>query len=150
MSLAAIMDGYKLMHERLHPYPEHGYGNFMETATEIATAPERDLDPGLHRISISRTPAWQFSFAEKVVYASKPVMICITKGENLYFAENSNLDIVATGETVFDAINEFSELLVDFYCHYRGLDREEVTGDAKRLKALYDDLFTEIAVEGRP
>lgn len=148
MSLSAIMGAYELMRERLHPYLQYGRGRFMETTPSVATAPERGLDPGLHGLLISRTPAWQFSAAERVVCALKAVVIRITRGEALYFAENSNLDIVATGETVLDAIDEFSQLLVDFYLHYRELSWDDAIGDARRLKELYGNLFVEGSVEG--
>ena len=45
-----------------------------------------------------------------------------------------------------EAISAFSEHLVHFYAHYKRLDWNNVTGEAMRLKEIYEDLFEEVGV----
>jgi len=55
----------------------------------------------------SETPCWRFADLNTVVLSSKPVLVRISKGESLFFAENENLNIYATGETRDEAIQTF-------------------------------------------
>jgi hypothetical protein len=107
-----------------------------------ATLDERQWTRGF---SAAQTPCWRFTALGKVVLASKPVSIRTSKGESLFFAENENLGIYATGESRNEAIQAFSEHVVHFYQHYKGLSWYRVTGEAHRLKYLYENLFRDAA-----
>ena len=146
MSLEAIKHSYALRQEREWQPPP---GRYLSSGW-VSTGSESELDPGLHGLALSRTPAWQFRAEKQVVLASKPVIICLTRGEELFFAENETLGIVATGETVFEAVEEFGEQLVDSYFHYKHLPWERTTGEATKLKQFYEEFFSEVQVEGRP
>jgi hypothetical protein len=76
--------------------------------------------------------------------ALKPVAITISRGQDLWFAENERLDIYATGESKETAIQEFKLLLVRFYNHYKSLDANLALKRAKELKKLFQERFVEV------
>jgi hypothetical protein len=76
--------------------------------------------------------------------ALKPVAIRISRGQDLWFAENERLDIYATGESKEAAIQEFRLLVVRFYCHYKSLDADMALKRAKKLKQLFEERFVEV------
>lgn len=140
MTLTHINESYELRDERLRFMPEH----FQRGVTAVSTASELDVPPWSSGFSAIRTPLWRFSSMHTVIISSKPVSVRISKGETLFFAENENLGIYATGETSGEAIHAFSEHLVHFYVHYTRLSWDRVTGEARRLKKLYEDLFQDV------
>ena len=75
------------------------------------------------------------------IRSSKPVSVKVSKSESLFFAENENLGIFATGESRNEAIQAFCEQLVHFHDHYTNLNWEQVTGKAHRLKQYYELLY---------
>jgi len=75
--------------------------------------------------------------------STKPVSVRFSVGEKLFFAENENLGIFASGDTPFEAVSDFSDQLVYFYEFYRDKTSDELTGDALRIKGLFDALFRE-------
>lgn len=135
-----LAESYDIRDERLRFIPEH----FSSTVTEIATAPEMDAKSFFKDIHAVRTPVWRFRGYGMVVVSSKPVSVHVGKRETLFFAENDNLGIFATGESRNEAIETFCEQLVHFYKHYKQVHWDRVTGEAHRLKKLYEDLFSEI------
>jgi hypothetical protein len=148
MSLASIIDTYKRMREHDRPVDELGAGGYVEGTSSVGTAPERGVDPFPWGRPLPRTPAWQFTAADHVVFSSRPVVIALSRGEQLFFAENENLGIVATGRSVLDAVEDFGEQLVESYLHYRRLGWNDVTGRAVELKRFFEDFFSEARVAG--
>ena len=140
MSLAQINESYELRNERLDFIPE----NFKKGITSVSTASELDLKPISWGFSTAKTALWRFPSLHGVVLSSKPVSVKISRGETLFFAENENLGLYATGESRDDAIRAFCEQLIHFYKHYKGLKWNRVTGEAYRLKEIYEKLFREI------
>jgi hypothetical protein len=78
--------------------------------------------------------------------AVKPIAIMVREGEQLWFAENEQLDIFATGEDEVDAVKEFSRHVLAFYRHYESLDPSEALGEAKRLKMVFKEGFIEVGL----
>ncbi len=76
--------------------------------------------------------------------AVRPVAIRMSRGEELWFAENDRLDIYAIGESKEAAIQEFKLLLVRFYNHYKSLDTTRALKRAKELKQLFVQRFVEV------
>jgi hypothetical protein len=76
--------------------------------------------------------------------ADRRVTIRVSRGEELWFAENEKLDIYADGETPEMAIKEFQLLLTHFFKYYRELDPSRAMGDALRLKSLFEENFHEV------
>ena len=140
MNMAQISESYKLRDERLDSFPE----NFKRRVHSVSTASELDLRPVSWGFATANTPLWRFRSSHGVVLSSKPVAVKIIRGESLFFAENENLDIFATGESRDDAIRAFNDHLIYFYNHYKNLSWDRVTGEAGRLKRLYEDLFQDV------
>lgn len=140
MNLAQINESYELRNERLNFIPE----NFERGITSVSTASELDLKPISWGFATAKTPLWRFPSSHGVVLSSKPVSVMISRGEVLFLAENENLGLYATGESRDEAIRAFCEQLIHFYKHYKGLKWNRVTGEAHRLKKIYEDLFREI------
>lgn len=140
MTLTHINESYRLRDERLRFMPEH----FQRGVTAVSTASELDMPAWSSGFSAVRTPLWKFPSLNTVILSSKPVSVRISKAEVLFFAENENLGIYATGETRIEAIHAFSKELVHFYVHYKRLSWDRVTGEGRRLKKLYEDLFQDV------
>ena len=117
--------------------------HFIKGITSISTVSELDLKPVSLGFSTAKTPLWRFPSLHGVVLSSKPVSVKIRREETLFFAENENLGLYATGESRDDAIRAFCEQLIHFYNHYKGLSWNHVTGEARRLKEIYENLFRE-------
>ncbi|MBE9570180.1 MAG: hypothetical protein IMF11_06120 [Proteobacteria bacterium] len=141
MTLAHFSESYELREERLRFIPEH----FERGVASVSTASELDVSPWASGLSAARTPLWRFRSPHVVILSSKPVTVKVHRGEALFFAENENLGIFATGESRNEAINAFCQDLVHFYEHYKRLDWDRVTGEAMRLKKIYENLFQEVA-----
>jgi hypothetical protein len=73
-----------------------------------------------------------------------PGELVIECRRNDFFVENETLGIFATGETREEAKRAFDEHLIYFYNHYKKLSWDRVTGEAERLKRLYEDLFQDV------
>lgn len=140
MNAVDIAESYQLRDERLRFMPE----NFQRGVATVSTASELDARPWSSSFSAVKTPCWRFTDLNTVVLSSKPVSGRISKGESLFFAENENLNIYATGETRDEAIQTFSDQVTHFYHHYKRLSWDRVTGEACRLKKLYEDLFRDV------
>jgi len=91
-----------------------------------------------------RVPQSLFIAEGMKLRASKPVAITISRGQELWFAENERLDIYATGESKEAAIQEFKLLLVRFYNHYKSLDANLALKRARELKKLFQERFVEV------
>jgi len=141
MNVASIVGGYDLMRERQYLPEEHAGAGFVGSGSFVGTAPERGLDPFSYGRLLSRTPAWQFAGEDHIVFSSRPVTIALSRGEELFFAENETLGIVATGESILDAIEDFGAQLVESYFHYTGLGWDRVTGRAVEVKRFFKDFF---------
>ena len=139
MNLAQISESYELRDERLDSIPE----NFKRGVKSVSTASGLDLRPVSWGFATAKTPLWRFPSSHGVVISSKPVSVKISRGETLFLAENENLGLYATGESRDDAIHAFCEQLIHFYEHYKGLNWNRVTGEAHRLKEIYENLFRE-------
>jgi len=143
MSQVQIHESYELRKERSESFPQ----NFKRCLVPISTAPESDIPSWFSGFSVViKTPAWEFSSSYATVRARKPVLVKVTRGETLFFVENETLDIFATGETREEAKRAFDEHLIYFYNHYKNLSWDRVTGEAERLKRLYEDLFQDVTI----
>ncbi len=140
MNLAQIQETYNERQERLGDIPI----NYKRDLPSASTASELDIGTHIDEYSVSKTPIWRFAFEHRIILSAKPVSVIISKGQKLFFAENENLALYATGETRQEAIREFCEQLVHFYLHYKKLSWDKVIGEGRRLKTLYNDLFAEI------
>lgn len=107
----------------------------------IGTAQERMPDNEFknRRIYSQNSPLWSIPKYK----VSKPIKVHIYFEDNLFFAENETLVVVGTGNSINEAMDDFCRHIIHFYHYYKRLSRDKVTGDAIRLKKLYETLFTE-------
>lgn len=73
--------------------------------------------------------------------SKKPIQIKWSRGEELWFAENADLDVFAAGADQEEALHEFDLLVIHFYEHYERLPVARSLSEALRLKELYEETF---------
>jgi len=142
MNLARINESYSLRKERSSYFPK----NFKRELVADSTASELRPDVRFARSPVVKLPVWVFSSEGKAIKAKKPVSLKVFRGETLFFVENETLEIYATGESLEEAMRVFNDHLIYFYTHYKDLGWEHVTGNAVRLKKLYQKNFEEFNV----
>lgn len=91
----------------------------------------------------SFTPVWSVSSGRETYSVLKPIKIHIYFVDKVCFAENEALALIGTGNSHMDAVHDLFRHLIYFYKYYKELADDEVTGDAIRLKELYNELFVE-------
>lgn len=136
-----LEQSYQLINDRRQYMPEN-----YERYACISTGADIDLREYFEALVSnysSIVPLWKLSGPDKTIYPKEPISLSINMGETLYFAENEKLGIYVTGESRDDAIKAFVEELLHFFDHYKNIHWNQVTGEAKRLKKLYDDNFSE-------
>ena len=136
-----LEQSYQLINDRRQFIPEN-----YESYACISTGADIDLREYFELVASSyssKVPLWELSGRDKTIYPKEPISLTINMGETLYFAENEKLGIYVTGESRDDAIKAFVEELLHFYDHYKNINWNQVTGEAKRLKKLYNNNFSE-------
>ena len=104
-----------------------------------------DARPQFEISEDSGIPKFIFKSDEILLRAIKPVTIFLSKGEDLWFAENDRLSIYATGKNSIDAINDFTIQLLYFHEHYTSLPDEKLLKHARELKQIYSENFIRVA-----
>ena len=74
---------------------------------------------------------------------SKPIAVKVYREEDLFFAENENLAVCGTGTTPQGALYDLALHIIHFYEYYRNIDASKLTGEALKLKNLYQNLLIE-------
>ena len=106
---------------------------------QVGTGREKMTDADLQKHLSHGYSAPLWSISKKKV--SRPIKVKIYLEGNMFFVENETLVLIGVGESITDAIDDFSKQVVHFYKYYRKLSWDRVTGDAERLKGLYETLF---------
>jgi len=88
-------------------------------------------------------PLWSVTDKAKKRQVSKPIKVHIYFEDNVFFAENDTLVVVGTGRSPTEAIDDLGRHIIHFYQYYKKLPWDKVTGDAVRLKKIYETLFVE-------
>lgn len=86
-------------------------------------------------------PLWSIPDKQKQYKVSKPIKLKIYIEDDHFFVENETLVIIGIGKSVTDAIDDFGRQVIHFYKYYNKLSWDKVTGDAERLKGIYETLF---------
>lgn len=110
----------------------------VETGKERMTVVEDFQKLIAHGYSV---PLWTIPTKTKKLTVSKSIKVKIYIEDNLFFAESETLVVVGTGKSIADAIDDFGKQIIHFYKYYKRLSWDRVTGDAERLKGLYETLF---------
>lgn len=98
-----------------------------------------------------RFPIWEFktskSAEDQVSVVSKiPLEVTISRGEELFFAENETLHIFASGDFVEDAIRDLIDQVVDQYLFYLKTPSDLLIKNAQDIKTLFEEYFYEVEV----
>jgi len=88
-------------------------------------------------------PIWSVTDKAKQRQVSKPIKVHIYFEDDVFFAENDTLVVVGTGSSPTEAIDDLGKHIIHFYQYYKKLSWNKVTGDAVRLKKIYETLFVE-------
>jgi hypothetical protein len=86
-------------------------------------------------------PVWEFNIAGRLRVSSRPIGITLSREADAFLAFNDALGICATGQSSVEAILGFLDQLSHFVQYYNSLRNDQVTGLARRLKALFGELF---------
>ncbi len=121
------------------------FSSSSSSSFSIGTAQERMPDNEFkNRVIYSQnSPLWNITTQTEKYKVSKPIKVHIYLEDNLFFAENETLVVVGTGNSINEAMDDFCRHIIHFYHYYKRLSRDKVTGDAIRLKKLYDTLLAE-------
>jgi len=68
-------------------------------------------------------------------------LVKIYRKDDLFFAENENFVICGTGDTLEDSLQDLCLHIIHFFEYYKKIDKSKLTGDALRLKELYENLL---------
>lgn len=101
----------------------------------------RDMEEEQEFSHITKVPLRRFATEENILYSDKPVMIEITLEDRVFYATNETLNIDAEGNSIANAILDFSRHIIYFYNYYTNKNETEVMSNAARLKKVYDDYF---------
>ena len=140
MSGVAVLDSYEQVRERKAYFPDEYRG----IATCIGTAAQ-SIQPESYFYSgrFSTAPLMEFRSEQKHYATSKPILIKVYKVEDVFFAENESLILSGTGMSRDEAVLDFVRHLDYFYNFYRHKNESDLTGDALRLKKIYQNLLIE-------
>lgn len=141
MSPSLVENTYNLIGERKKELPTNYISERVETVETAPSIDPREIFTGIKRYAPS--PIWRFGSESKKFRAKIPILVKIYRDEDLFFAENEKLVVCGTGESSREALEDFCLHIVHFFEYYRNLDKGKLTGDALRLKALYENLLVE-------
>jgi len=138
MANVLVEETYDLMKERRRYLPS----NYRSTlVTEIGTTNIIDWQQVFKN---KKTIYIYRLFKENKRYIiNNPIAVKIYQDEGLFFTENENLNVCGTGETSQEALADLYLHILHFYKYYREIDKEQLVGDAIRLKELYHNLLIE-------
>ena len=134
-------DTYEVREERREYLPP----NYRHAEVKVDTAKEI-IGNELFRLLPARklmTPLWSVEIPGKRFRTLKPIAIRVYFEDGLYFAENDTLILYGTGISPEEAITDLGLHIFHFFQYYRDLEWFQVTGDAVRLKRLYENLLSE-------
>jgi len=141
MNYVATVDSYQVREERQEYLPT----NYHHSEVKVDTAKEIVIEEILRSLPSRRlvTPLWSVGTPDKRYKLVKPLSVHIYFDDGLFFAENETLFLYGAGMSPEEAIEDLGFHIIHFYQYYKNLDWSQVTGDAIRLKKLYEGLLLE-------
>lgn len=141
MNPSLVEDTYDVIKERMAYVPE----NYKSSSVlEVETASAIDLQQVFSQSRKHQpVPVWRLQVGTKKFYIPRPISVKIYRDEDLFFAENENLVVCGTGNTPQDALQDLCLHIIHFFEYYKKLDESKLTGEALRLKELYQNLLIE-------
>jgi len=141
MNSSLAEDTYDVIKERMAYVPENYKSSGVgEVGTATVVDPQEVFSQTRKHQPI---PIWRIHVEPKRFYTPKPILVKIYSDEDFFFAENEKLAVCGTGDTPQNALQDFYFHIVHFFEYYMGIDENKLTGDALRLKNLYQNLLIE-------
>lgn len=88
-------------------------------------------------------PLWGFHIEGKWYKLSLPVQVQISREGDFCFAENEQLVLYGSGETIQEALEDLASDILYFWNYYRRLAWDDVICEGRRLKEIYEKLVIE-------
>jgi len=85
-------------------------------------------------------PLWGFHAEGKSYKLSVPVQVQFSREGDFCFAENEQLVLYGSGETIREALEDLTSDILYFWKYYRRLSWDNVIGEGRRLKEIYETL----------
>ena len=133
-----VEETYELMEERKRDLPSKYRSTLVDEVETTNIIDWQQVFKNKKTVYIYR-----LSKENKQYIISNPIAVKIYQDEALFFAENENLNVCGTGETSQEALADLHLHILHFYEYYRKIDKEQLVGDAVRLKELYHNLLIE-------
>ncbi len=123
---------------------QHFISNF-QAEDDIKTAPDVCREKAIQEMQ--REPLYTLfvtiSEEDRAIRKLKPISILISSDGGHVFVENEKLGIFGEGTTTREAIDDFVTHIKYFYHYYKSLDKENLMGEAIRLKSIYETILQE-------
>lgn len=133
-----VEETYELMEERKRNLPSEYRSTLV---SEVETTNIIDWQ----QVFKNKKTIYIYSLSEKnkLYVISNPIAVKIYQDEDLFFAENENLSVCGTGDSSQEALADLRLHILHFYKYYRKIGKQQLVGDAIRLKELYGNLLIE-------
>lgn len=141
MSYTAAVESYQVREERQEYLP----ANYRHSEVEVDTAKEIVAEDLLMSLTSRQhvAPIWSVGTPDKRFRTVKPLSVRVYFDDGLFFAENETLLLYGTGMSPEEAIEDLGLHIIHFYQYHKNLSWSQITGDAIRLKNLYEGLLLE-------
>lgn len=137
----SVLESYDLIEERRNDFPTNYRRMLSKAETEEGVSHIIDSQQFLKN---NRAIYIYNSFqGEKKYFFKQPIAVKIYQDEDLFFAENENLNVCGTGDTIQEALEDLQSHIIHFYHYYQDIRNEQLLGDAVRLKEVYCNLVIE-------
>lgn len=138
-SLQLVDDAYAQSETPTSSHPEAEEESAWETTGDFVTR-----EVLIERAArISRRPLWGVQIEGRRFRAVRPIELHVFQDGEFFFAESETLNILGTGFSAREAIEDAVHHLIHFWEYYRKLSWNQVTSEAARLKKLFETLFVE-------
>ena len=135
-SAIATTDSAGVWEERRSYVPE----NFKAGGTiKIKTAgsdPDVVIETSLPNRPLN-LPLFAINVSGSTYRLVSPINVKIYRDEEWVFAENEALNLIGTGATLQEAINDLQQHIIHFWNYYSQIPDESLTTDALQLKRIY-------------
>ena len=143
MTSTALVESYERLHDRRSEWPQNYTGATIVVGTASQEIrPEEYFYGHAHKFNLA--PLLKFQVSGKTYLINKPILIKMNHEENSFFVENDNLVLCGVGNNREEALDDFLMHLEYFYHFYGRQNERDLTGEALRLKQIYNNLFSEI------
>jgi len=141
MNYVPTVNSYQVREERQEYIP----ASYIPSDVRVNTAAEIVGEDLLQNLSSRRlmTPLWSVGTPERSFRTVKPIAVRVYFDDGLFFAETDTLLLYGAGNSPDEAVVDLGLHIIHFYQYYKSVAWSQVTGDAMRLKKLYETLLIE-------